>query len=182
VKTATPTTTATVVRHTPPRITIGCPATSVSSAPTVDAAFGHTTTAGDSDLTSWEIAYGDGHSFSSASGEAVFEHTYDTPGVYAVKVTVTDGNGLTGSDSCVWAWTRPSPLPTAPAPTYAAPAVPAAPAPSAGGSCGTGYYRNVNGDCIPSPDSTPSGIQCRDGTYSHAVNRQGACSGHGGIA
>lgn len=27
-----------------------------------------------------------------------------------------------------------------------------------------------------------SGIRCNDGTYSHAQNRQGACSSHGGIA
>lgn len=27
-----------------------------------------------------------------------------------------------------------------------------------------------------------SGFQCRDGTWSQSTTRQGACSGHGGIA
>lgn len=49
-------------------------------------------------------------------------------------------------------------------------------------TCGSGYYRNSQGSCIPGPDSSPSGIRCKDGTYSHAKTRQGACSRHGGIA
>lgn len=47
--------------------------------------------------------------------------------------------------------------------------------------CGSGYYENSRGSCIPEPDSTPTGIRCKDGTYSHAATRQGACSNHGGI-
>ncbi|MGU3290942.1 DUF3761 domain-containing protein [Williamsia sp. M5A3_1d] len=47
--------------------------------------------------------------------------------------------------------------------------------------CGSGYYENSRGSCIPEPNSTPSGIRCKDGTYSHATTRQGACSRHGGI-
>lgn len=47
--------------------------------------------------------------------------------------------------------------------------------------CGSAYYMNSDGVCTPSPDAGPSGIKCKDGTYSHAANRQGACSHHGGI-
>ncbi|WP_083889014.1 DUF3761 domain-containing protein [Gordonia sp. KTR9] len=49
-------------------------------------------------------------------------------------------------------------------------------------TCGSGYYENSEGSCIPGPDGSPTGIRCNDGTYSHAENRQGACSRHGGIA
>ncbi|WP_238421016.1 DUF3761 domain-containing protein [Gordonia sp. 'Campus'] len=49
-------------------------------------------------------------------------------------------------------------------------------------SCGSGNYRNSDGRCTPGPDSSPTGIRCKDGTYSHAETRQGACSRHGGIA
>ncbi|MEH3154405.1 MAG: DUF3761 domain-containing protein [Gordonia paraffinivorans] len=48
--------------------------------------------------------------------------------------------------------------------------------------CGTGYYENSNGRCIPVPDDSTTSIRCADGTYSHAENRSGACSRHGGIA
>ncbi|MGV9824161.1 DUF3761 domain-containing protein [Gordonia sp. NPDC003429] len=48
--------------------------------------------------------------------------------------------------------------------------------------CGSRYYQNSDGGCTPIPDDTPSGIRCKDGTYSHATHRQGACSGHGGIS
>lgn len=47
--------------------------------------------------------------------------------------------------------------------------------------CGSKYYENSDGVCVPRPDGTPSGIRCKDGTYSHAKTRQGACSSHGGI-
>ncbi|WP_078111835.1 MULTISPECIES: DUF3761 domain-containing protein [unclassified Gordonia (in: high G+C Gram-positive bacteria)] len=49
-------------------------------------------------------------------------------------------------------------------------------------SCGSGWYENSDGNCVPGPDNSPTGIRCKDGTYSHAKNRQGACSRHGGIA
>lgn len=47
--------------------------------------------------------------------------------------------------------------------------------------CGQGYYENSNGGCTRSPGNSPSGIRCKDGTYSYAKTRQGACSHHGGI-
>ncbi|PWD41256.1 hypothetical protein ACN93_20715 [Gordonia paraffinivorans] len=49
-------------------------------------------------------------------------------------------------------------------------------------TCGDGYYRNSEGACTRGPDGSATGIRCKDGTYSHAKNRQGACSRHGGIA
>ncbi|MEO9329131.1 DUF3761 domain-containing protein [Gordonia aurantiaca] len=49
-------------------------------------------------------------------------------------------------------------------------------------TCGDGYYRNSEGSCTRGPDGSATGIRCKDGTYSHAENRQGACSRHGGIA
>ncbi|MCK8614383.1 DUF3761 domain-containing protein [Gordonia sp. C13] len=49
-------------------------------------------------------------------------------------------------------------------------------------SCGSDYYRNSQGSCTPGPDGSATGIRCKDGTYSHAKTRQGACSRHGGIA
>jgi len=93
----------------------------------------------------------------------------------------------------------PAPQPPAPAAQPAAPvepppaaAGPQAPAPQAppsqdSASCGDGYYRNVDGNCISRPvqsDEQPAGAtaQCRDGSYSFSQNRQGTCSGHGGVA
>jgi len=51
-------------------------------------------------------------------------------------------------------------------------------------SCGDGYYRNVNNDCIRRPSSNPTGAsaKCKDGTYSYSQNRRGTCSHHGGVA
>lgn len=65
-------------------------------------------------------------------------------------------------------------------------------------SCGSGYYRNSSGNCIPSPSRPRSGqtqgalsgsnipagatARCRDGTYSFSQSRRGTCSGHGGVA
>lgn len=51
-------------------------------------------------------------------------------------------------------------------------------------SCKSGYYRNSNGRCVHVPDGNSGGatFRCKDGTYSHAQHRQGACSRHGGIA
>jgi len=51
-------------------------------------------------------------------------------------------------------------------------------------SCGSDYYRNVDGDCIHRPSSNPSGAtaKCKDGSYSYSQHRQGTCSGHSGVA
>lgn len=44
-------------------------------------------------------------------------------------------------------------------------------------------YIAASGDCVERPDSNhnPGSIPCRDGTFSHAEHRSGACSHHGGI-
>jgi len=51
-------------------------------------------------------------------------------------------------------------------------------------SCGSDYYRNVDGNCIHRPSSNPAGAsaRCKDGSYSYSQNRRGTCSGHGGVA
>lgn len=61
--------------------------------------------------------------------------------------------------------------------TYVAPAPAPTPAPTANS------YTNVDGNQIESPDSNTSGASgvCRDGSYTHAVHHQGACSSHGGV-
>ena len=94
---------------------------------------------------------------------------------------------------------EPTEAPTTQAPTPAAP--PVAPATTAaaaaggsgGGSggggttaCGAGYYRNVDGNCVPRPAPAPAHpagatAQCNDGTYSYSQHRQGTCSHHGGV-
>lgn len=68
--------------------------------------------------------------------------------------------------------------------TYVAPATNTNSSNSNGGSCGEGYYKNVDGNCIASPSNNPSGAtaKCRDGTYSYSQNRRGTCSHHGGVA
>ncbi|HEY0226972.1 MAG TPA: DUF3761 domain-containing protein [Mycobacterium sp.] len=64
-------------------------------------------------------------------------------------------------------------------------------------SCGTGYYQNSSGQCVPDPSSglppvgapglvgggIPSGATaiCRDGDYSYSTHHSGTCSGHGGV-
>jgi hypothetical protein len=55
------------------------------------------------------------------------------------------------------------------------------------GTCGAGYYTNVDGRCIQRPTEAPSApagatAHCRDGTYSFSQHRQGTCSHHGGVA
>jgi hypothetical protein len=53
-----------------------------------------------------------------------------------------------------------------------------------GGICSADYYRNVDGNCVHRPDSSPAGAsaKCADGTYSYSQHRQGTCSHHGGVA
>lgn len=50
-----------------------------------------------------------------------------------------------------------------------------------------GYYKNVDGNSVPSPYKAPSApagasARCRDGTYSFSQNRRGTCSHHGGVS
>jgi hypothetical protein len=63
--------------------------------------------------------------------------------------------------------------------------------------CGTGYYTNSDGQCIPDPSSglptggapgllsggPPAGATaiCRDGDYSFSNHHSGTCSGHRGV-
>jgi Protein of unknown function (DUF3761) len=54
-------------------------------------------------------------------------------------------------------------------------------------SCGSDYYRNVDGKCVHRPQALPSApsnatARCRDGTYSYSQNHRGTCSRHGGVA
>lgn len=62
---------------------------------------------------------------------------------------------------------------------YVAPAI-TTPSPA---SCSNGYV-NVNGNCVHSPSSDPSGAtaMCGDGTYSYSQSRSGTCSHHGGVS
>lgn len=45
-------------------------------------------------------------------------------------------------------------------------------------------YTNVDGETIEGPSANPDGAtgKCKDGTYTHATNHRGACSGHGGVS
>ena len=51
---------------------------------------------------------------------------------------------------------------------------------------GRGYI-NSDGQCVPSPQQSPSGpptgasAQCNDGSYSFSTHRRGTCSHHGGV-
>jgi Protein of unknown function (DUF3761) len=63
--------------------------------------------------------------------------------------------------------------------------------------CGTGYYTNSDGQCVPDPSSgpppggspgflgggPPAGATaiCQDGDYSFSTHHSGTCSGHGGV-
>jgi hypothetical protein len=54
-------------------------------------------------------------------------------------------------------------------------------------SCGEGYYRNADGNCVHRPEQAPAPpagatARCVDGTYSFSQHRQGTCSHHGGVA
>lgn len=50
-------------------------------------------------------------------------------------------------------------------------------------SCSRGYYKNVYGNCVHSPSSSPVGAtaRCSDGTYSYSQSASGTCSHHGGV-
>lgn len=63
-----------------------------------------------------------------------------------------------------------------------APKTTAKPAPQPA-ACGADYYRNVDGNCVHRPGSSPAGATalCKDGTYSYSQNHSGTCSGHGGV-
>ena len=58
----------------------------------------------------------------------------------------------------------------------------------AAGACNTdGSYLAASGHEVKSPrcegaESAGATYLCRDGSYSHAENRRGACSRHGGVA
>jgi outer membrane biosynthesis protein TonB len=89
--------------------------------------------------------------------------------------------------------TTPTSTPTAvPAPAQTAapvakPAPTPTPEPAEPITCPSGYYINVNGNCIQSPTASPSApagatAECRDGTYSFSQNHSGTCSHHGGVA
>lgn len=51
-------------------------------------------------------------------------------------------------------------------------------------SCGSDYYKNVDGNCVHRPSNNCEGATavCRDGSCSFSQHRQGTCSGHGGVA
>nr|WP_235848189.1 DUF3761 domain-containing protein [Mycolicibacterium holsaticum] len=60
----------------------------------------------------------------------------------------------------------------------------AAPPQTAVLACPSGYYENVDNQCVPLPGNDSSGATalCEDGSYSYSRNRSGTCSGHGGVA
>jgi hypothetical protein len=56
-------------------------------------------------------------------------------------------------------------------------------------ACASGYYENVDLQCIPGPQQMPPGSGappgataiCEDGSYSSSTHRSGTCSRHGGV-
>jgi hypothetical protein len=46
-------------------------------------------------------------------------------------------------------------------------------------SCGGGYYKNIDNDCVESPDQNP-GPSNKDGTHDHSEHPPGSGSHHGG--
>jgi hypothetical protein len=125
-----------------------------------------------------------------------------SPGGPAVSTLTTDSSTYSPSSSpstleTTTAVPETSAAPAvAPAPVTQAPAAakkttkPAAPkttqaaAPPKVAACTGDTYRNVDGNCVQRPGSSPSGAtaKCKDGTYSYSQNRRGTCSGHGGVA
>jgi hypothetical protein len=51
-------------------------------------------------------------------------------------------------------------------------------------ACKRDYYKNVSGNCVHRPSSSPTGAtaRCADGTYSYSQHASGTCSHHGGVA
>ena len=109
----------------------------------------------------------------------------------AAQVTCADGTtskpgrgacsrhgGVQGAVASSAAKTAPAPATkTAPAPVTKAASAPSAPARSASSNATT--KKSTRGE-----DNDPTGAiaKCKDGMYSHAAQRRGACSRHGGVA
>ncbi|WP_328602785.1 DUF3761 domain-containing protein [Nocardia terrae] len=64
---------------------------------------------------------------------------------------------------------------------------PAAAVPVLHAACAASEYENVDGACVPRPESAPAApngatARCKDGEYSFSKHRSGTCSHHGGVA
>jgi Protein of unknown function (DUF3761) len=59
--------------------------------------------------------------------------------------------------------------------------------PSATASPNDCDYVNVDNQCVPAPEQSPSAppgatAQCSDATWSYSKHHSGTCSGHGGVS
>jgi hypothetical protein len=131
------------------------------------------------------IDYGDGDRYSNDDRHlsAIFAHTYEFSGNFAVSAVLTDAAGQTTSTSCRYNWTEPIRASS-----------PSSTSSSGSGSSSTGSsssggdtYTNVDGDQVHVPVQAPSApagatAQCRDDSWSFSQHRSGTCSGHGGVA
>lgn len=105
--------------------------------------------------------------------------------VLALSLIAAGCNNTSGQNSNPYS----SQSQTTPAPQNqptATPTIPNTPAPVPS-PAPNGYYKNVNGNEVPSPYKAPSppqgaSAQCGDGSYSFSQHRSGTCSHHGGVS
>ena len=68
-----------------------------------------TVSGGATNITRWQIDYGDGTTATAATLDGVRGHAYTSPGVYLAQVTATAADGTTATSSCAtqWLWVPP---------------------------------------------------------------------------
>lgn len=122
------------------------------------------------------IDYGDGDVYTNDDQHlgAIFSHTYQRAGTFAVNAVVTDATGRTAAATCTYSWTAPPPPVVRSSSGGTSSGAPGGSGTSDGSGSSSG-----GGQEVPATGG-PTAI-CNDGTASYSQHRSGTCSHHGGV-